>query len=323
MNPSSITPEPLSISPLISEKIEETKENLLIDFNKNTKPKTRKHEKRQLTSNRFVMSKVKTFIKKLKEATFGKDQRFLTNQRRRIIKDDSDIPHVHRARTETRIPQTKSFSFWRKHNEFPVFHPYGKFILFFHLVFWIMAYFLIFWLPVEFGFGEFLPLGMRLFLIILYISGIILKMNTGLVYKERFVELIYNLYMKQYLILDIIALASLAMDPPNKRLSETGIFQDFSTYIYWFLRMMLFLRFAMEEAVRLKVKSLKGKFQINDIKKDINALIYIWLVTYFMLHCFACMWYFIGQNQFDNPDTSYRSSWVQKYGILDESLDVR
>ena len=318
-------------------------ENSLFDSPKNTsmKAKTSQNQNFDLTSMKkienpgnqspssspprkpYILPLARKFVDRLKTTIFFSRITSLSTQGRKIINDLSDVqdPYVsvpkwiRNKSMITLYKKTKLFLLML--HEMPVLTPYDNAKFIFDLVHFLVILFLIFWIPIETCFDTYLPEGANQFFLVLFIVDAFLNMNTAYYHKGFIVKnrtLIYKEYVRNFLFWDVFSLVGFGMDHPINGSKNRG----FSNNLYVTLKLMFLLRFRNFVSLYTKfIERINSKFVIKNSLIDFNNLIFYSL---YILHIFACFWYFVAAVNFSDPNIE---TWVHKLDLLNDTVEAK
>ena len=282
------------------------------------------HEKIPLSHHSISYPLVKKFIEKLKAKIFFSRITSLSNGGRQIINDVTDDIKT----------QPINFPLWVKKNHWenlfkfglnmlsklesiPVLTPYDNLRFIFDLVHFFILLFLIFWVPIELCFETYLPQVLNELFLVAFVLDMVASMNTGYFFNGYIVKkrtLIYAQYLKKAFIWDLISIIGFGMDHPMGKTQYSNL--SITTYVI--LKAIFFLRFRNLLTLYSKfIERLTSKFIIKD---SLVAFVNLIFYSIFILHIFACFWYFIAKIKFDDPNYP---TWISKLGLLDESIKVK
>ena len=199
----------------------------------------------------------------------------------------------------------------------PVLTPYDNLRFIFDLVHFFILLFLIFWVPIELCFETYLPQVLNELFLVAFVLDMVASMNTGYFFNGYIVKkrtLIYAQYLKKAFIWDLISIIGFGMDHPMGKTQYSNL--SITTYVI--LKAIFFLRFRNLLTLYSKfIERLTSKFIIKD---SLVAFVNLIFYSIFILHIFACFWYFIAKIKFDDPNYP---TWISKLGLLDESIKVK
>lgn len=279
---------------------------------------------RKIEENGFFSPLVKKFVQKLKQAVYFKRFTSLSKEDHLIL---NDLVFINEAKVE--VPNylhnkvlillyIKLVYCKKTLDKLPVLEPYENFKLSWDILHFIVLNFLMFWVPIELCFDTFLPIGVNNFFLILFVLDIFVNMNTayfksGHLVKNRY--LIYSRYIKHFLLWDMLTIVGFAFSANNQESEDNRKFSDnvvFISKIIFFLRFRNFMNIYNSFLDRIN-----SKFNIKDSMLDLINLIY---VSMFILHIFACVWYFIADIYRYDSD---QSTWLTKMELLNVSLQIK
>ena len=270
----------------------------------------------------LILPTVKKFIFKLKQAIYFSRISSIDENDKQILNDVSYI-----TETKINVPlwiknrymkkiALEALILWKKIDELPVITPYDNIKFVWDLLHFLILNFLFYWIPVEMCFNTFLNTTVTQFFFSLFMVDIIVSMNTayyvnGFIVKKR--SLIYYRYIKNFLFWDLISIIGFGLDHPISGRPSIGI----SDNAYFILKFIFYLRFKTILSIYNKfIERMNSKFNIKESLIDLVNLIYI---SIFILHIFACFWYYIAAfySLEDNP------TWVRKMGLSEESIEIK
>ena len=261
---------------------------------------------------------VKKFVEKLKSLIFFSSISSLTYHNRQILNDRSYIEErkmtfPNWAKSHTLKKMIKLTLIVRRIiDSAPVINPYDNIKFFWDLIHFVALFFLIFWIPIEICFDNSLPNGLNDFFLILFIMDIAVNLNTayflnGFIVKDR--NSIYRQYAKNFLIWDVLTIIAFGIDHPLSLRKE----HDLSHQIYFVLKFVFFLRMRNFVSIYSRfIERLNAKYIFKD---SFVAFVNLSFISIFILHIFACFWFFIADINLQNPDVT---TWLHKLDLLEE-----
>lgn len=265
---------------------------------------------------------VKKFVEKLKSLIFFSSISSLTYHNRQILNDRSYIEE-----------RKMTFPNWAKSHSLkkmikltlilrsiidstPVINPYDNIKFLWDLIHFTALFFLIFWIPIEICFDSYLPNGLNDFFLFLFIMDIVVNLNTayflnGFIVKDR--KLIYKRYTKNFLIWDLLTIIAFGLDHPLLLRKEHSL----SDQIYFVLKFVFFLRMRNFVSIYARfIERLNTKYIFKD---SFVAFVNLSFISIFILHIFACFWFFIADINLQNPDVT---TWLHKLDLLGEDTSI-
>ena len=194
-----------------------------------------------------------------------------------------------------------------KLNEIEVFHPYNNLKLVWDIIHFMIIMVLLFTIPIDICFFQNLEQDVEGFLAFYFSTDILINMNTsyfnkGFIVKER--KVILRHYLTTEFLPDILTAIYCLLD-----LRNYGHYRLF--------KMIFFLRWRKLEKISLRVQE---KFKIGlKLHSSFMDLINLIFFSFYILHVFACFWYYIGvvNEEFE------KNTWIIANNLQYESLTTK
>ena len=258
--------------------------------------------------NNLIIPTLRQFILKLKRQAFSKNFKSLTTYEYELIND----PGVFfESGLQKKLEfSNKILSLYHKFLDFlPVINPFGIKKIVWDLTHLLLILFIFFWIPIELCF--FLQLSPNFNLAIIFFLGfdIILNFNTAY-YQNGFLNFqrnrIRSHYLKNSFWRDLATTLIFLVDFFFHK--QEGVLDPFGfTKIIFYLRIK-----TMEQIYDEMIEIFKFR------RTSLLDLFNLFSLSYFILHVFACLWFFIAANQTQSP------TWLTKQpNVIDENNLVK